>query len=86
MSTPAKSEALHESVSFDYDGHNYTIAPTTEWDLDVLESYEDGKIAATVRALLGPEQWATFRSKKRNVGDLGSLFEALQSAIGISGN
>jgi hypothetical protein len=82
----AKAEALGENVEFDFDGETYTVAPAAEWDLDVMESYEDGKIASTIRALLGPAQWATFRSKPRKVADLNSLFEAVQVALGISGN
>lgn len=81
-----KAEALNESVSFAYDGETYAIPPTSEWDLDVLVSYENGKIAATVEGLLGADQWKTFRSKKRTVGDLNGLFEELQKAVGVSGN
>lgn len=85
-SNPAQSEALDESVNFDFDGETYTIEPTSHWDLDVLESYEDGKIVSTVRALLGSDQWAKFRSKPRTTQDLNDLFEALQKALGVSGN
>lgn len=86
MTSAAKAEALNEAVTFEYDGETYTVAASKDWDLDVLEQYEEGKVAATVKALLGPEQWATFRSTKRTVGDLSDLFEALQKAIGVSGN
>lgn len=82
----AKTEALNEKVSFEYDGETYEVAPAREWDLDVLEAYEDGMIATTVRSLLGKEQYATFRSKKRNVGDLEDLFMEIQKALGVEGN
>ncbi len=82
----AKTEALGESLSFDFDGDTYAVPPAREWDLDVLEAYEDGRIAATCRALLGPAQWETFRSKPRKVADLEALFLEVQKALGVSGN
>ena len=83
---PAQTEALEGSISFSYDGLDFTVPPAREWDLDVMENYEDGKIATTCRSLLGPDQWAAFRKKKRTVGDLEDLFEAIQTGLGISGN
>lgn len=82
----AKSEALGKEIKFEFDGETYTVPPAKEWDLDVLEAYEDGMIAKCVRALLGAEQWSTFREKKRNVGDLNDLFEEIQTALGVEGN
>jgi hypothetical protein len=82
----AKTEALDEAISFDFDGETYSVPPAREWDLDALEAYEDGQIARTCRSLLGADQWATFRSKKRTVGDLEDLFLEVQKALGISGN
>lgn len=84
--SPAKAEATDADVTFDYDGTTYTIPATKDWDLDVLEAYEDGKIAATVKAVLGAKQYATFRSVPRKVSDLADLFQSLQTAVGIAGN
>lgn len=88
MTTPAKAEATGtDLLTFEYDGETYEIPPSSEWDLEVLEQYEEGKIAATVRALLGEEQYlAKFKSKKRTVRDLTVLFEQIQRTIGVSGN
>lgn len=83
---PAKTEAREGEISFSFDGVDYIVPPAREWDLDVMESYEDGKIASTCRALLGPGQWAAFRSKKRTVSDLNDLFEAIQKGLGVEGN
>ncbi|GAA4981223.1 hypothetical protein [Actinopolymorpha pittospori] len=85
-STPAKAEARGESVAFEYDGDSYVVPPPMEWDVDVLEAYEDGKVATTVRALLGASQWAKFRSKPRTVQSLNDLFVSLQTAMGLEGN
>jgi hypothetical protein len=82
----AKSEALGLGIDFEFEGKTFTVPPTSEWDLDVLENYEDGKVAATMRALLGADQWATYKETPRKVSDLAALFEAVQGALGISGN
>lgn len=79
----AKTEALDAPVSFEYDGETYEIPKTLAWDLDVLEAYEDGRVLACVRALLGDEAWKRYRAKPRTVGDLTDLFEALQGALGL---
>lgn len=81
----ARAEALASSVTVHYDGTDYTIPAATEWDLDVLEAFEDGKILTCVRALFGADQWAAFRSSHSTVADLSDLMEAVQEALG-SGN
>lgn len=84
--TPAKAEALGGPVAFEFEGETYEVAPTSEWDLDVMERYEDGQIATAVRALLGPAQWGRFRAKPRKVADLEALFSTIEKALGVSGN
>lgn len=79
----AKAEAKSEMVSFEFDGDTYSVAPADEWDLDVLEAFEDGKVVATVRALVGPAGWATYKSKPRKVKDLDAFFTAIQEALGL---
>jgi hypothetical protein len=82
----AQAEATNSSVEVHYDGETYTVAPAREWDLDVLEAYENGMIATTVKVVLGAEQYERFRSVKRTVGDLEDLFLEIQSALGVEGN
>jgi hypothetical protein len=84
--TPAKTEAEAGPVEFAFDGETYTIAPAAEWDLDVMERVEDGKVTTAVRELLGPGQWKTFRSKPRKVADMGAMFATIEKALGVEGN
>lgn len=84
--TAAKSEAIKKQITFTFDGDKYVIAPTQEWDLDVLEAVEDGKVVSVVRALLGAKQWEKFKATPRKVEDLNKLFEAISKAVGIQGN
>ena len=78
-----KGEALDQSVTFEFDGESYTVAPAASWDLEWVESLEDGKIIAAIRSVLGAAQWTRFKAKKRTAADVGSLFEALQAALGL---
>lgn len=79
-----KAEALSETVSFEYDGETFTVGnDAQDWDLEVLEAFEDGKIVAAVRGLLGPDGWAQFKSKPRTVRDLNAFFETAAEALGL---
>lgn len=82
----AKAEALKKAHHFTFDGEKYSVPPTTEWDLQILEAVEDEKIVAAVRFLLGDKQWAQFKQKKRTVADLTKLFEVITKAAGLQGN
>jgi hypothetical protein len=84
--TPAKAEATDQPVSFSYDGKDYTISPSSEWSLDALEAFEDEKVIRFVRLVLGPVQWAAFKSTSPKVQDFNDFMEALGEASGISGN
>lgn len=82
----AKNEAQDGEIRFEFDGEEYVIATASDWDVEVLEAFEDGNIVQTVRALLGADQWARFKSKRRTVGDLNDLFQEAQDALGSEGN
>lgn len=84
--TAVKAEVKKKNHTFTFEGEKYEVAPTSEWDLDVLEAVEDDKAIAIVRSLLGPVQWAKFKSKPRKVEDLTRFFEALAKAVGLQGN
>lgn len=80
------AEALGGKVPFTYNGVDYLVTPSSDWDYDALEAYEDGKITVLLRSILGPEQHAAFKATKPKVGDVGAFVEAIQSALGLSGN
>lgn len=62
---PMKAEATGKSLQVEYEGHTYDL-DFSEMSIQMLEDWEDGKALSVVRALFGPEQWATF--KQRNPG------------------
>jgi hypothetical protein len=83
---PIKADVANAPVEFRFEGDDYSIPHTSDWPLDVLESFEDGRIVATVRALLGDEQWKRYKSKPRKASDLAVLFGAIEEAAVGRGN
>lgn len=84
-SAPAKSDAIGTFSVVEYDGATYAIPPIADWDLEVLESVEDGRITGAVRILLGDEQWRKFKAGHK-VSDLRELFKAIEAAAVGPGN
>lgn len=81
----AKAEAQEGTVTFIYDTTTYTVAGDALDDCETMLLFEDGKILATVRAVLGAAQWAQFVSKKRSLSvDLNDLTVAMFEALGTS--
>jgi gamma-glutamylcyclotransferase (GGCT)/AIG2-like uncharacterized protein YtfP len=80
------AEVTGEPVTFPYDGDEYTIDGEVLKSLDVLEDMEEGRVIASMKTILGPDQWATFRRSHHSADDLGKLYEAASDALGITGN
>lgn len=84
--TPAAAEALGALVPFTFGDVDYLIPPTSEWTYDALEAFEDGKITAFLRAILGDAQHVKFKATKPRIADVTEFVDAMQKALGISGN
>lgn len=82
----AKTEAANTEIVFTFEGDEYVIPTSGDWDLPVLEAYEDGRVVAFTRELIGPAQWAKFKAKPRKVSDISALFEAIETASAGRGN
>ena len=85
-SAAARAEALGEKIAVTFEGAEYAILPTSEWDYEVLEAFEEGRIVAFLRALLGDEQHSRFRATKPKIAAVTLFMEEIQKALGISGN
>jgi hypothetical protein len=83
---PTAAEALGEKIPFSFGGVDYLIATTAEWPFEALEAFEEGKIATFLRLILGDEQLAAFKSTRPTVATTGELSQAIQKAVGVSGN
>ena len=82
--SPRKPVGNEKPVEFEYDNQTYILPPTEDWDLEVFEFAEDQKMASACKALLGPTQWATFKSKPRKMRDLIAIYEAAWGAVGVN--
>lgn len=72
-------------VAIDYEGHTYTF-DADEISLDALEDFENQKYLRAIRGILGPEQWAEYKSRHPRAVDLDRFIAALLSAAGSLGN
>lgn len=70
-----KNDATGTNFDVTFNGDTYSVPPADEWDLDVLEAIDEGRMTGALRSLLGDEQYTTFRATNRKVKDLGAFFE-----------
>lgn len=77
-----KSDALGTPISVEFNGATYEVPPAEEWDIDVLEAIDDQRMTHALKALIGDDQYATFRKSNRKVSDLGKFFEAAGKSVG----
>lgn len=79
-------EASGEALPFTFGGEEFTVLPTSEWDLEIPELLAQGEVKDAFRLLLGDEADRFFAHRPR-LGDLNDLSEWLMStAVGGSGN
>jgi len=72
-------------VTVDYEGHTYSFDADSV-TIDALEDFENQKYIAAIRAILGPEQWATYKTRHPRAVDLDQFMGALLTAAGALGN
>ena len=84
--TATAAEALGEKIPLSFAGVDFLLDPSTEWSYDALEAYEDGRITAFLRSILGDEQHAAYKATKPKAAGVGDFVRAIQSALGIAGN
>jgi hypothetical protein len=86
------AEVQHTGVSFVFDGDTYWVPLVDDWDLDIYEAQESGKLVTMVQSILGVAQYAQFKTtddgdggrivKKRTLKDLLSILNASAAAAG----
>jgi hypothetical protein len=79
---PTKNDVTGKPFSVEFNGDTYEVSPAEEWDLEVLEAIDENKLTLALKALLGDEQYATFRATNKKVKDLGSFFEVAGKKVG----
>lgn len=79
---PTKNDATHTPFKVEFGGETYLVPPADDWDLEVIEAIDDQRLSHAMKALLGEEQYATFRKSNRKVSSLGAFFEVAGKAVG----
>lgn len=74
---PALAEVVVEVRNVEFDGESFSFSADLLDDVEVMEAWEDGKHTTLLRHLLGPDQWAKFKKKKRPVVDIYNLLNAI---------
>lgn len=73
------------TVIVEYDGEYYEIPEEARnWPLEVMDAQEDGRNIGMIKGLLGDDQYRTFRSKPRTMGDFEDFSNKLVKA-GVKG-
>jgi hypothetical protein len=72
-----------ERIPFSFDGVDYTVLPTDEWDLEVIEAFEGGVVSVLYGRLLGKDGYAKLKAKKYKKANLERFAFALRDALGI---
>lgn len=83
---PTAAEALAVDIPFTFAGHDYAVLPSSEWTIDALENFENGRILAFTREVLVGDSFAEFRSRHNKVTELNDFMVSIQKAVGVSGN
>jgi hypothetical protein len=83
--TAAQREAEGiETTDVEFDGEVYTIpADPLDWDVEVTEAFEQGKVVTAVRGMLGPKQWRTVAAKGYTNRQFSKLFDLIARAGGF---
>ncbi|MFF1812388.1 hypothetical protein ACFVXW_25305 [Streptomyces sp. NPDC058251] len=77
-----KNDATGTPTPVEFNGDTFLVPPADDWDIDVLEAIDDQRMTHALKALLGDDQYATFRKTNRKVADLGKFFEVAGKAVG----
>lgn len=85
MSEAQSAAARSETITFTYDGDEYTVANGDDISIDLLEAIEARRTAGAIRAILGEAGWAKFRERHDKVSHLNEIADKWSEATG-SGN
>lgn len=92
-----EAEVHFGKLSFVFEGDTYWVDSPDEWDLEVFEAQEMGRLVTMVREVVGQKQYEHFKSqpnpedpdgprikRKRVLADLTALLDAATAAGGTS--
>lgn len=88
MANPTAREtgASDKPIVIVHDGQKYPLVPTSEWDIDLLEAVEDGKLTHILRGVLAGDGYARYSATKPKLAELEPFVAKVFKALGIQGN
>ncbi|AYG79997.1 hypothetical protein DWB77_02117 [Streptomyces hundungensis] len=83
--TTAKSaEAKATATEFEFKGATFVIPAPLDLSDDVLDVIEDGGgERAIARAIVGQEQWATYKGLRCTIGEFNDFLDLVSEAAGF---
>lgn len=81
-----EATAVEVAYPFSFDGELYHMPPADEWDLEVFELIEAGKLVTAMKMMIGDKQWRKFKSKPRKAAEFNDFFLAGQEALPTKSN
>lgn len=82
----ATAAIKNKPLSLTWKGAEYPLVPSDDWDIEVLEGVEEGKLTAILRGILAGDGYARLRATKPKVTELTEFTDAAMKALGVSGN
>ncbi|MEU1071558.1 MULTISPECIES: hypothetical protein [unclassified Streptomyces] len=87
--TAKAAEAKAKATEFEFKGAKFVIPAPMDLSDDVLDVIEEGGgERAIARAIVGPEQWATYKDLRCTIGEFNNFLDLVSEAAGFgeSGN
>lgn len=80
----AKAEVTNPGArKFKYKNHTYTVPAADEWDLAVLEHWQEGNLVLAIKYLLGEAQWKVYKARHPKATELSDFVEAMFADVGV---
>lgn len=77
-----KNDAIGKLFDVEFNGSTYQVPPADDWDIDVLEAFDEQRVTHALKALIGEEQYKTFRATNRKAKSVGEFFEVAGKVVG----
>lgn len=81
-----KAAAAGEPIVFEFEGDEYQVPPSEQWDVELLEAFEEHRYVFMVRTLLGADQYARWKATgpggRRTIADFDEFMNAINGVLG----
>lgn len=83
---PIASEALAESIPFDFEGLALSVAPSSQWSIRALDRFERGFVTTFLEHVLDAPSYKAILDADLKPDAIGRLVPVIQKAAGVAGN